>query len=574
MAASRNPLNWYNLISMKDFAAKWIGACLLAAAALPAATRQPVRARHAMVVTREDHATQVGLKILEEGGNAVDAAVAVGFALAVTHPAAGNLGGGGFMLIRFEDGRSTFIDFRERAPEAATRDMYVDREGNLSDSRLIGYRASAVPGTVRGLEYAWRKYGRRPWASLVAPAVELAAKGFPVSYGLARSLRASKVLERFADSRRIFQRNGRFFEPDEILVQPELAATLERIAKSGSHDFYEGETARRLAEDMSRHGGLITPGDLKRYEVVEREPLRGSYHGCDIVTAPPPSSGGAGILQMMYMLDGTGYQKSGAGSAASIHYIAETMRRFFADRAAYFGDPDFVKIPLAELLSQRYVEERRRSIRPDRATPSSAIRAGTLPGAEKSETTHYSIVDAEGNAAAVTYTLNGGYGSGVTAEGLGFLLNNEMDDFTSKEGAPNMFGLLQGAANAIQPRKRPLSAMTPTIVTRDGKLFLVLGSPGGPTIISTVLLVVLNVIDFGMDIQQAVDWPRFHHQWMPDQLRLEQDGFSPDTIALLEERGHHVQLHGHQGEVAAIAVQNGWLLGAPDSRSEGTARGY
>ncbi len=549
---------------------------LLAAAILPAASRAPIRARHALVVSREDHATQAGLKVLQQGGNAVDAGVAVGFALAVTHPAAGNLGGGGFMLIRFAGGRSTFLDFRERAPEKASRDMYVDPSGKVTEDSVIGYRASGVPGTVRGLEYAARKYGHRPWASLVEPAVELAEKGFPVSYGLAQSLNSNKDLARFPESRRIFQRDGKFYETGETLAQPELAATLKRLARQGSRDFYQGETARRLADDMARHGGLITLSDLESYTVVEREPLRGSYHGYDVLTSPPPSSGGVGVLQMLNILDGTGYEKSGAGSAASIHYVAEAMRRFFADRAEYFGDPDFVKVPVPTLLAPGYAAERRRGIRPDRATPSAEVSPGALAAqfSESDHTTHYSIVDAEGNAVAVTYTLNNGYGSGVTATGLGFLLNDEMDDFTAKVGAPNMFGLLQSERNSIAPRKRPLSAMTPTIVTRNGKLFLVCGSPGGPTIISTVLQILLNVIDFGMDIQQAVSWPRFHHQWMPDELRLENHGFSPDTLELLRSRGHQLAFREPWGDGNSIQLLDGWLLGAPDPRGEGTARGY
>jgi len=535
--------------------------------------REPVRARSAMVVATEDHAVQAGVQVLRQGGNAVDAAVAVGFALAVTHPAAGNIGGGGFMLLRFADGRSTFLDFRERAPEKATANMYVDAAGKVTGDRLIGYRASGVPGTVRGLEHAARKYGRRPWPSLVAPAIELARRGFPVSYGLARSLR-SNLLGRFPESRRIFQRDGRYFEAGEILPQPELAATLQRVAKLGSQDFYEGETARRLAADMAQHGGLITLDDLRQYQAVERAPLRGAYRGYELLTAPPPSSGGAGVLQMLAVLDRTGYEKPGAGSATAIHYVAEAMRRFFADRSKHFGDPDFVRVPVAGLLAPAYTERLRQSIRPDRATPSAEIGPGHPAAEESLETTHYSVVDQQGNAVAVTYTLNGSYGSGVTARGLGFLLNNEMDDFTSRVGTPNLYGLLQGEANAIQPGKRPLSAMTPTIVTRDGKLFLVLGSPGGPTIISTVLLVLLNVLDFGMNVQEAVDWPRFHHQWAPDELRLEDHGFSPDTVELLRTRGHQVRRIGRQGNVAAIQVRDGWLLGAPDGRSEATALGY
>ncbi len=539
---------------------------LLAVWATPAASSQPARSRKAMVVTREDHATRAGLRALEQGGNAVDAAVAVGFALAVTHPSAGNIGGGGFMLIRFADGRATFLDFRERAPLAATRDMYLDASGKVTDDRIIGYRAAGVPGTVRGLEYASKKYGRRPWESLVQPAMELAEKGFPVSWGLSESLRRSRLLGRFPESRRIFQRDGKFYEPGELLAQPELARTLRRIASLGSRDFYTGETARLLARDMQDHGGLVRLEDLKQYEVVEREPLRGAYRGYELLTAPPPSSGGVGVLQMLGMLEGSGYEKGGAGSAAMIHHVAEAMRRFFADRSRYFGDPDFVKVPVAGLLSRAYLEERRRTIDRERATPSAELGPGRPAGAEASETTHYSVVDADGNAVAVTYTLNGGYGSGVTAAGLGFLLNNEMDDFTSKPGVPNLYGLIQGERNSIAPRKRPLSAMTPTIVTRDNKLFLVAGSPGGPTIISTVLLLVLNAIDFGMDAPRAVDAPRFHHQWMPDELRLEGAGFSPDTIRLLESRGHRVRAAGSQGEAAVIQVREGWLVGATDRR--------
>lgn len=548
-------------------------ALLVVGAAAHAATRAPVRARRAIVVTREAHATRAGVAALKAGGNAVDAAVAVGLALAVTHPSAGNLGGGGFLLVRFADGRAAFLDFRERAPERATRDMYLDAAGNPTTDSTVGYRAAGVPGTVAGLAEAHRKWGRRPWAELVTPAVELASNGFPVTYRLAQSLRASRLLARFPESARIFQRNGRYFEPGELLVQPELARTLERIRREGARGFYEGETARLLVADMERHGGLITHADLRNYRPVERKPLEGTYRGYGILTAPPPSSGGIGILQMLGMLEGSGYEKSGAGSAAAVHFLAEAMRRYFADRARHLGDPDFVQVPVSGLLDPRYIASRRRSIT-DRATPSAEVHAGEPPPAgESAETTHYSIVDAEGNAAAVTYTLNGGYGSGVTAAGLGVLLNNEMDDFTAKPGAPNYYGLIQGEANAVAPRKRPLSSMTPTIILKDGRLYMATGSPGGPTIINTVLQVIVNVIDFGMNIQEATDWPRIHHQWLPDELRLER-GFSPDTIKLLEARGHRVRTVASQGEAASILRDGEWLLGAPDSRTDCTAEGY
>ncbi len=550
-----------------------LAAVLLLAASLWAAGA-PVRARRAMVVTRETHATATGVAALRGGGNAVDAAVAVGLALAVTHPAAGNLGGGGFMLVRFADGRTTFLDFRERAPARASRDMYLDKDGNPTRDSTVGYRAAGVPGTVAGLAQAHRKWGKRPWAELVTPAVELAAKGFPVSKGLAGSLRrAEGLLGRFPESKRIFLRGGRFFDPGDTLAQPELARTLDRIRRHGARDFYHGETARLLAADMERNGGLITMADLADYRVVERRPLAGSYRGYRIVSAPPPSSGGIGLLQMLGVLEESGYEKSGAGSAAAYHYMAEAMRRYFADRAKHLGDPDFVDVPVRGLLHRSYIANLRRTITPGRATPSSEVHAGEMPASESNETTHYSIVDPEGNAVAVTYTLNAGYGCGVTAAGLGFLLNNEMDDFSAKPGFPNYFGLVQGEANAIQPRKRPLSSMTPTIVLRDGRLYMVAGSPGGPTIINTVLQVIVNVLDFGMNIQEATDFPRIHHQWLPDELRVERR-LPPEAAADLASRGHRIRTVGGIGEVAAILWDGGWLQGAPDSRTECTAEGF
>ena len=547
---------------------------LLVALSLCAFAAQPVRGRHGMVVTRESHATQVGLDVLKSGGNAVDAAVAVGFALAVTHSSAGNIGGGGFMLVRMADGRTTFIDFRERAPLAASHDMYLDASGKPTQDSVTGYRASGVPGTVRGLEYASKRYGKKPWAELVRPAAELATKGFALSYAQATSLQnAARGLGQFPESKRIFLRNGNYYQPGEVFVQPELGRTLDRIARLGAADFYEGETAHLLADDMKAHGGTITLADLKEYKVFERQPLTGKYHGFDIITSPPPSSGGIGILQMLGMLDGTGYEKGGAGSAEVVHYMTEAMRRFFADRAEHMGDPEFFKVPISSLLDPAYIRKRRESIDPEKATPSSEIAAAVLARAEANQTTHFTIADGDGNLALVTYTLNGGYGSKVTAAGLGFLLNNEMDDFAAKPGSPNMFGLVQGEANAIQPHKTPLSSMVPTIVLRDGKPYLALGSPGGPTIINTVLEVMVNVMDFHMNVQDAVNWPRFHHQWMPDRLSME-TGYSPDTVALLEQRGYTIRRVNAQGECAAILIDNGWLEGAADPRTEGTAQGY
>jgi gamma-glutamyltranspeptidase / glutathione hydrolase len=540
------------------------------------ATRQPVRARHGMVVTMESIAADVGVSVLQKGGNAIDAAVAVGFAMAVTHPFAGNIGGGGYMLIRLADGRTTFIDFRERAPQKASHDMYLDSAGAPTRDSIEGWRSSGVPGTVRGFEIAVAKYGKRTWAENMAPAVELAAKGFPLSYTLAEGLKGSRSLGRSPESARIFQKNGAFFDVGETLTQPELAQTLERISKNGANEFYEGETARRFAAEMASHGGIITLEDLKNYKAIERTPLSGTYHGYTIITSPPSSSGGLALLEMLGILDGTGYEKGGAGSASSIHYLAEAMRRAYADRNEYVGDPDFVKVPIAGLLDTAYLAKLRASIDPQRATPSDQVRPGKPTGTEHMETTHYSVVDSDGNAVAVTYTLNGGYGNGITVPGLGFLLNNEMDDFASKPGTPNMFGLVQGEANAIQPGKRPLSSMTPTIVVKDGKLFMTAGAPGGSRISTAVLQVILNVIDFGMNVQDAVDAPRVHHQWLPDKLSLER-GISPDTVALLQGRGYDVDYSAGVvlAQVAAIVSDGGWLQGGSDGRSgAGKAAGY
>jgi len=538
--------------------------------------RQPVRARHGMVVTRERHATDIGEAVLEAGGNAVDAAVAVGFALSVTHPSAGNLGGGGFMLVRFADGRSTFLDFRERAPASASHDMYLGPDGKATKDSIVGYRASGIPGTVKGLEYAHAKWGKRKWKELLNPAIHLASKGFPVSYGLSTSLQSKTVSEKlaqFPESNRIFLRSGQFYQMGDVLRQPELAATLKRIRDRGSKDFYEGETAKLLAADQKTHNGLITEADLKDYKVMERAPLKGKYRGYEVITSPPPSSGGIGILQMLGVLEGLDLTKPGAGSANEVHLLAETMRRYFADRSEYLGDPDFFKVPVSGLLNPKYLAHLRESIDPLKSTPSTQIKPGNLPAYESTETTHFSIVDAEGTAVSVTYTLNGGFGSGVTPAKLGFLLNNEMDDFAPKPGEANLYGLIQGEANSVAAHKTPLSSMVPTILTKDGKFFLVLGTPGGPTIINSVLQTIVNVVDFGMNAQEAVDQPRIHHQWLPDILAMER-GFSPDTLDLLKAKGHQIRLTNFIGEVAAIKWDGKFLEGAADGRVEATAKGY
>jgi len=532
-----------------------------------------------MVVSQEPHATDAGVAVLKAGGNAVDAAVAVAFALAVTYPRAGNLGGGGFLLVRLADGRKSFVDFREQAPAAASRDMYLDADGHVTRDSLVGWRAAGVPGTVRGLELAHRKYGSKPWAQLVAPAIRLATQGFPLSHGEAETLREhADTLKRFTDSKRIFLRNGRYYQKGQRLRQPELAATLRRIAATQGRDFYEGATARRLAREMESHGGLVTLADLSGYQAVERVPLEGSYKGYGVITSPPPSAGGIGLVQMLAMLEGSGpegsnYAHNGWGAASTIHYIAEVMRRFYADRSEFLGDPDFSQIPVKGLLDPRYIAERRASIDPERATPSESIRPGEPRPYESDQTTHFSIVDAAGNAVSLTYTLNENYGSGVTVPGLGFLLNDEMDDFTSKPGVPNLYGLIQGEPNAIAPRKRPLSAMTPTIITKDGQPFLILGAPGGSRITTGVLQVILNVIDFQMNAQQALDAPRFHHQWLPDMLRVE-DGFPPETLAQLEAMGHRLEPIKGVGQVQVILRDAPGWQGAHDARNTGKATGY
>ncbi len=546
-------------------------ALLLAAAAF---AREPVRARKAMVVAQEPHAADVGLDVLRKGGNAVDAAVAVAFALAVTLPSAGNLGGGGFLLVRFADGKTGFIDFRERAPKPATRNMYLDAAGNPTRDSIAGWRAAGVPGTVRGLEMAHGKYGTRPWAELVRPALDLARNGIGVSYALSRSLRgAAKLMGEFPESKRIFLNGGKMFEVGQRLTQPELAATLERISSGGAREFYEGETARILAAEMKKNGGHIGLDDLRGYKAIARVPLSGRYKDYDIVTAPPPSSGGLGLLQMCGVLEGSGYEKTGAGSASTIHFLAEAMRRYYADRSEHLGDPDFFKVPVRGLIDPRYVSSLRDSIDRTKATPSDSLKPGKPRDGESADTTHFSIVDEHGNAAALTYTINGSYGNGVTVPKLGFLLNNERDDFAAKPGFPNMFGLVQGEGNAIQPGKTPLSSMTPTIVTRGGKLFMVIGAPGGSRIITGVTQAFLNVVDHGMNMQEAIDAPRFHHQWQPDKLSLEK-GFSPDTIELLKAKGHTIDRIPAVALVESILLGDGWLQGATDGRGSGKVAGY
>jgi gamma-glutamyltranspeptidase/glutathione hydrolase len=549
-----------------------------------AASRDPVRAPRGMVASTNKLASEVGVDILKRGGNAVDAAIAVAFALAVTYPAAGNLGGGGFMMIRLRDGRTTAIDYREMAPQSATRNVYLDAQGNLikgEGSSTIGYRAAGVPGTVAGMELALRKYGsgRMTWAQLAEPARRLAANGFTVSHQFARGLRGSDdLLGRYADSKRIFLNGGRYFKEGDTLRQPELAATFARLQRGGAREFYEGETARLIAEDMRRNKGLMTLADLRGYEAKERVPLRTTYRGHEVISMPPPSSGGAVLIEMLNILEGYDLRKLNWASSEKYHLVTEAMRRAFADRAEYMGDTDFVKVPIAGLIDKSYAERQRASINLERASTSVEIRAGQPVGYESEETTHFTVVDSQGNAVSNTYTLNLGFGSGVTARGTGVLLNNEMDDFAAKPGTPNAFGLIQGERNAVAPRKRPLSAMTPTFVLRkNGTLWFTIGTPGGPTIINTVLQAIINIVDHDMDIQQAIDAPRIHHQWLPDEITHEPYGLSADTQRALTARGHKlVTRPRYMGDAHGIMIEEktGMRLGASDSRNEGAAVGY
>jgi gamma-glutamyltranspeptidase/glutathione hydrolase len=569
---------------------------------LPAQTtpEEPARAKHAMVVTIHHDATDAGLAILKQGGNAIDAAVAVAFTLAVVYPQAGNLGGGGFMLIRTNHGKTHFLDYREKAPAAATRDMYLDEQKKvIPELSTVGYKASGVPGTVAGLVYAQSHFGKLTLQQDMAAAIHFATDGYVLSAEEAQNLH-NKLLTRFPTSAHIFQRDGDFYKEGDTFRQPLLAATLQRIAANPT-DFYKGEMAREIAAFEQAGGGLITAADLAAYEVKDREPIKGAYHGYKIITAPPPSSGGIVLVEILNILSTYDLPRLGPDrSTPQVHVITEAFRRAYMDRADYLGDPDFTPQPVKEMANPSYAAAWRSSIQPNSPTPSKDLvrPAGFMPpppqlqpaAHESTQTTHFSIVDADGNAVANTFTLNNTFGSGVTVDGLGFLMNDEMDDFASKMGEPNMYGLIQGPANSIGPGKRPLSAMTPTIVTTRGSLFhhaklaFVLGTPGGSTIITTVANDFLSVADNGLNIQQAADAPRFHHQYLPDRLELEKK-FSPEVADQLKAMGYTVnQLAvadehnpGTWGDSELIAVdpKTHELLGGHDNRRNyGKAAGY
>ena len=534
----------------------------------------PVLARNGMVVAQEGTAARVGLDFLKRGGNAVDAAVATGFALAVTLPRAGNLGGGGFMLMRLAKEQKTIaLDYRETAPAATTPEMFLNPQG-LADphkSRDSGL-AVGVPGTVAGLAYAHQHFGsgRFSLAELIAPAIALARDGILVEDDLAESLPRSTRLRRYASSRAIFLRpDGSAFVRGDRLVQRDLADSLEAIAREGPSAFYQGSIAENIVKAIRNEGGRMALGDLAGYRPVERQALSGTYRGHEILAMPPPSSGGVHLIELLNVLEGYDLAALGAGSADAIQIETEAMKLAFADRAEYLGDPAFVTVPVSSLLSKKYAAELRKGISLERARSAADVRRADPLAPEADQTTHFSVIDKDGNAVANTYTLNFSYGLGLVAEGTGVILNNELDDFSARPGAPNAFGLVGGAANAPAPNKRPLSSMSPTIVMKDSKVELVTGSPGGPRIITTVLGMLLGVMDFGMNIAEATDQPRIHHQWLPDELRVER-GLSPDTLRLLRAKGQNVVEGNAMGSTATIAVQNGWMMGAADTRQRGT----
>ena len=547
-----------------------------------AVVREPVRGKSGMVASVSEIASTVGVNVLKRGGNAIDAAVAVGLALAVVWPSAGNIGGGGFMVIRLADGRATAIDYREMGPALAHRNVYLDDKGEyIKGSSTYGHKAAGVPGAVAGMAYVLEKYGTLKWADVATPAHQLARDGFTVWPQLEHSLKGSeKSLALYPETKRIFLRGGKPYVEGDVFKEPELAATLLRTIKQGPQEFYRGKTARLIEASMRKAGNgkpWMSLQDLKNYQAIERAPLKTKYRGYEIITMPPPSSGGIALIEMLNMLERYDLKALGAGSSQEAHLKVEAMRRAFADRAEFLGDPDFVKVPMAGLISRGYADKQAATIDPDKASTSEEIKHGEPAGYESEQTTHYTVVDKDGNVVSCTTTLNESFGNKITVEGAGFLLNNEMDDFAPKPGTPNAYNLIQGENNAVAAKKRPLSSMTPSIILKDGKLWFAVGSPGGPTIINTVMQVIINVIDHGMNMQQAIDWPRIHHQWMPDVIAYEPYGLAPDVITALQAKGHKLtDKPRYMGDAEGIMIESGTgiRLGAHDARLAQSSVGY
>jgi len=539
----------------------------------------PVIAKNGMVVTSDPLASEIGLNILKKGGNAVDAAVTAAFVMAVTFPRAGNIGGGGFMLIHSaKNGETISIDYREKAPAAARRDMFLDKAGKV-DSNLSrhSHLSAGVPGTVAGLALALEKHGTISLKEALTPAIDLAENGFTVTTEFSDAVKQGyNRLKKHDSSRKIFLKpDGSFYEPGDRFVQKDLAKTLRKVATGGAKAFYEGEIADLIANEMKENGGLITKSDLAAYRPLIRKPVKGSYRGYEIYSMSPPSSGGTHIIQILNILEGYDIASTGHNSAATIHLMSEAMKRAYADRSKYLGDPDFANVPVLELTSKKYAEKIRQQIDLSKASLSKDIMPGSINLNESNQTTHFSVVDKDGNAVSNTYTLNFSFGSGIVLDGTGFLLNNEMDDFSAKPGEPNAYGLIGGAANAIEPNKRMLSSMAPAVVLKNAKPFLITGSPGGSRIITTVVQVIMNVIDHNMNIQEAVNAPRIHHQWLPDEIRVE-EGISPDTVNFLKLKGHKISVKNTMGAASSILIDKsaGVKFGAADPRRSGSARGY
>lgn len=531
--------------------------------------------QNGMVVCAYPDASKAGVDILKKGGNAVDAAVAVQFALAVVHPSAGNIGGGGFMVYRSAKGESNTLDFREKAPGNASTNMYLDAAGNIvKDMSLATHAASGVPGSVDGMVVAHKKYGKLPWATLIQPAIDLAAKGFKVTDRLAREMNSLRSTFIESNPGKNYLLKDTPWAAGDILVQVDLANTLKRIRDNGRDGFYAGKTADAIVAEMKAGNGLISKADLAAYHSVWRKPIQGNYKGYGIITMPPPSSGGIALMQLLKSVERYPLRRWGHNADSTIQLMVEAERRVYADRSKYLGDPDFYKVPVDSLLKTSYIQKRMSTFNWDMATPSSSIKAGVFKGYESDQTTHFSIVDKAGNAVSLTTTLNDSYGSKKFVAGAGFLLNNEMDDFSAKPGTPNMFGLIGGKANSIQPGKRMLSSMTPTIVTKNGKLFMVVGTPGGSTIITSVYQTILDVIEFDMDMQQAVNAKRFHHQWLPDNVATERGALSAEVKAKLEKKGYLIKENAVLGRVDAILRTRSGYQGGADPRGDDAAMGW